>query len=613
MSSQHLDSRSKPILGKVTTRRNLRVCLFLVVPLVYIIALSFSATNLLFWADDARQLSYIRELPSPWHVLGPDSFHLFRPVKNLLWLLFSALEPTGLAFAHAIAIVIGALSFFPVYAAFRRILGSEEKGLAAASVWLLSPTLVSSAAWLSCVNIQVMAAFAAATITLHDSAWDAGSFRPIRIGLASLCFLLALVSYECAVAVLPILFAFDFFLRPGRIRTRSARLAYCAYAAVLALYFLLRTFSGATGKMSGIWSEATRWHLMVSSPYFTAQHYASWFWPFGRFTVLGGYAWGDVPIWMLVATATLFLSVFVTAIALRRRFPVLSFSAFFALLGFAPVSNCLGFGNGPYGDYYLTLASMGLSVGCVEGVCMLLRVRGTWRTAALAVAILFLITRIAGVFEAARWARLWSRSELAFEESIRNLPNVVSNKLVFIQFLSDLGRDEEALELGRQIEAAVGSNSPKMETTYLIRALHAINVAKDPTAAFDALERCRSVSIGKVTPEQFHFYRGCAFEDLLDDKTSAESEYKSALASAWDYSLVPCADRLARLYALRGETEEAIKLWERALHIDPQNATVLVNLSIAVRESGDIARANELRERARKVLERGAANDHANK
>jgi hypothetical protein len=577
----------------------------ILIPFLYAAVLSFSVSNTLFWADDARQLSYIRELPSFWNAFGPDSFHLFRPVKNLLWLLFSALEPLGLEFAHAITIVIGALSFFPVYAAFRRILGSKDKGLAAASVWLFSPTLVSSAAWLSCVNIQVMAAFAAGTIALHDSAWDAGSFRPLRIGLAGLCLLLALVSYECAVAVLPILLAFDFFLRPGRIRTRSAGLAYCAYAAVLALYFLLRTASGATGQMSGIWSEATRWHLMVSSPYFTAQHFASWFWPFGRFTVLGGYAWGDVPIWMLVATAIVFLSVFVAAIALRKRFPVLSFSVFFALLGFAPVSNCLGFGNGPYGDYYLTLASMGLSVGCVEGVCLLFRIQGTWRGAALLAAVLFSISRIAGVFEATRWAKLWSRSELAFEESVRNMPQVASNKFVFIQFLSDLGRDEEALELGRQIEEAVGPDSSTMETTYLIRALHAINVTHDPDAAFEALEKCRSVGIGRIAPEQIQFYRGCAFEDLLGDEISAESEYESALAGPWDFSLVPCADRLARLKALRGERRKAIELWERAINLDPRNATVLLNLSIAFREEGDIARSNELQARARAILEKG--------
>lgn len=574
------------------------------IPLVYIGVLSFSTTDLLFWADDARQLSYIRELPSPWNALGPDSFHLFRPVKNLLWLLFSAVEPIDLIYAHYISIGIGAVSFFPAFAAFRRILGSNGKGLAAASVWLLSPTLVSSATWLSCVNIRVMAVFAAGTIALHDSIWDTGTFKPLRIGLASLCFLLALVSYECAVAVLPILLAFDFILRPGRIRTRSTGLAYSAYAAVLVLYFLLRTVSGATGQMSGIWSEATRWHLMVSSPYFTAQHFASWFWPFGRFTVLGGYAWGDVPIWMLVATAIVFLSMLVSAVALRKRFPILSFSVFFALLGFAPVSNCLGFGNGPYGDYYLTLASMGLSVGCVEAVCLLLRVRGFWRGAALLAAVLFSFSRIAGVFEAARWSKLWSRSELAFEESIRNMPQVASNKFVFIQFLSDLGRDEEALELGRQIEEAVGPDSSTMETTYLIRALHAINVTHDSDAAFEALEKCRSVGIGRIAPEQIKFYRGCAFEDLLGDEASAESEYESALAGPWDFSLVPCADRLARLKALRGERRMAIELWERALNIDPRNATVLLNLSIAFREEGDVARSNELRARAKTILEK---------
>ena len=577
----------------------LRKILCVLVPFVYGAVMLPSVTGKLFVADDPVELEFVRALPVVRLLSGHDAFDLFRPVKNAIWLAFSALEPFSVEWCHVFAIAIGILSFFPVLALCRRISSSAWKALAAASAWLLSPTLVSSVAWLSCVNIQIMVAFAALAIVFHDTAWNGGSFRPSRMVLAGVFLFLALVSYECAVAVAPILLAFDWILRPERLRNRLAWLPHTFNWSIVLLYLFLRHIAGAKGTMGGQWIEATRGQLIVSSPWFALQHIASWFWPFGRFSVGGSYVWGEVSIMILALCAVAGFAVLALAWALRGRHPALSFSVLFAVLALAPVCNCLGFGNGPYGDYYLALASVGLAAGSVEIAWCLAEAKGRWRIPAFSAVAAFALVRAAAVPEAARWAHLWTSGDLAYAEATRNFPDSLLNLTGSLFGLMAEGRWEDVLSSGDRIEAKVGPDSPRMAGVYYSRFAHALDVTKDRDRAVEMLDRFAAVTDPDETGKQVLFHRGRISEILDQDMENAERCYEKALSGRWDIGLLPCADRLARLKALRGELAEAIALWEKARTISPNNASVFWNLSIAYRDSGDVEKSAEMLEKAR--------------
>lgn len=571
-----------------------RKALTFLLPFVYVAVLSGSVTGEVFWADDPGELAFVRNAASVWSLCGYDVFQLFRPVKNFIWLGFSFLEPFGLEWCHAVSVVFGVLSIFPVLALCRRVFGSEWKALAAVAVWILSPTLVSSVAWLSCLNIQVMVAFVSLAIVFHDKAWDGGSVRIPSVLVSGLFLFLALVSYECAIAAVPIVLLFDVLLRHGRLRFRKAWMVHAFYWFVAATYLVLRWSVGAKEKMAGRWVVGERWQLIVSSPYFTLQHFASWFWPFGRFTVTGSYQWGDVSPAVLVGCAALCFAVLAFVLFSWRKRPVLCFCILFAVFGFAPVSNCLGFGNGPYGDYYLSLASVGLAAGCVEAAWQLWCVRGVFRIPAVAGVIALVAIRVAFVPEAARWAGLWAHAADAFEESTRNYPRFVSDKIGVLRHLLDDERYEEALKLGRQIEDAVGPDSPNMEAVYLVRAQYACLVDRDPETAFSMIERYRSVAQTELAPLLFHYYRGRIYESLVLDENLAEAEYRRCLVGELTAQLIPCADRLALLLAKRGELDEALTLWEKARMLSPNNPLVLWNLSKLYRRIGRTDEADVL-------------------
>ena len=578
--------------------------LSLIVLLVYATVLSFSFTSEVFPLDDEQELFHVRQLETKWNVFGPDLFGLFRPVKNLLFLAFSSLCRFDFKWCRFIGLLVGILSFFPVRAFCRRVLGTEWKAFVAASIWILSPTLVSSVAWLSGLNIQIMAASASASIVMHDSAWDADAFRPSRIVFAGVFLFVALISYEIAISVFPVLVLFDFFLRSKRLKDTNALKAYVFYALIVVAYLALRRVFNSSMNLDGNFDATLRWQIIVSSPFFVAEHFISWFFPFGRMAVVGSYKWGMIPVCILILCAFVLSTIGISALVFRKKSPVVCFCILASFLSIAPVSNCLGFGNGPYGDYYLTFVSTTLSMGCVEACYLLLHGKSIIRPMAITVIVLFGTSRIIAISTAARWSYLWGRGVEAFEESVKSFPNSFANKIMLAQLLFDRNRSEQSMRLCSELESEVSPDSKWMAGVHLLRAMHALTVSHDADLALSMLDKSVHSSVAKSNElKNRHYYRGCVYEDLKNDAVAAENEYELALAGQWTIDSVPCADRLARLKAIYGKRDEAIALWEKAAILDPSNAAVLWNLSVAYRENGDMARSGQFRNAALRLME----------
>lgn len=561
------------------------------VVVLYVAIQSFGATAPLFPADDANELFLVRTFGDGawWRWLGPDAFGLFRPVKNLLFMLFDWMLPWGgVVSCRAVAIAVGVLSFFPVRTFCRRIVGPWT-AIAVSAIWLLSPTLVSSVSWLSCLNIQVMAAFSALVLVFHDQN------RPL---CAALFLVAAQCSYESAVAAGPVVVAFDFFLRPERFRTRKAWGRYVFYAGLTVAYLVVRTLAGSAGGLHGSLAGASRLEVAFASAYFTFTHLSIWLWPFGRMAAFGSYVRGEVPFaglclcWLLVA------SMAAAALGLRRRRPLLAFGIAMFLIAFLPTSNILGFGNGPYGDYYLGFASIGLALAVVDATSWPAGSLGKHPVALFALLAPVSCWRMGAAVEAARWASLWRDGWSVCMAGVRTFPNSFSNRHLLAKLAIDANRYEEALAICAEIEAILPPGSDHLALVYMVRALAALNVDRDPDRAFDALDRMREVAREGSSEFYYHHYRGCVFDDLFNDVASAEREYVAALSCKERVDSVPTYDRLARLKAICGELNEAVGLWRRAIQLDPYNVAVILNLSTALRQSGDQKGADELKSRA---------------
>lgn len=538
----------------------------------YVAIHSFAVTAPIFAADDAQEIAFVNGIDAWWRLFGPDAFGLFRPVKNILFAAFSS----QIVVFRTIAVLLGCASFFPVRAFFRRVLTDDGLALAATAIWLLAPTLVSSAVWLSCVNIQVMSALAAMAFVCHDRG---------RTGLATGCIVVACLSYECAVVIGPALVLFDFFLRPTCVRTRTAWLRYVVYATVTLVFLGVRHAVGAASSVNGSFYGTGRLDLVIASAYFTLLHFGTWLWPFGRMAVFGGYVRGDVSLAVLVACWGVIAAFLGMSWLSRRTRPALAFGLALALIGFLPVSNVTGVGNGPYGDYYLGIASFGLALVWVEVFRVVSAARARLPLVSFTLLALMVVSRVTTIPEAARWAWLWADADRAYEETERTFPRSFHTAICRAQCACDAGDWQTALAQCDRAESIVGTNSSKRVSLLMVRALVALNGTKDAGAALSAIEQ--ALSIPGVMPSdvrQCRFYRGCVYEDLKGDVVRAEAEYTAAIPEKWNVDTIRPADRLARLKAERGDLKAAVSLWSRALKMKPDDATVAWNLAIASKE-----------------------------
>lgn len=550
----------------------------LAIIVTYVAVQLFAITGPYFTMDDAQELSHVNSFDSWWRVLGADAFQLFRPVKNLIFSFFALFPEDMTPLCRVSAIVIGCISFFPVLALFHRVFANERQALLAAAIWLLAPTLVSSAAWLSCVNIQIMCALGASAIALHDKAFEGEGFRPSFAMVAAACLFLACASYEQAVAIGPIVVIFDFYLRPERFKSKNALLVYVFYALVTVLYLLLRGKVGSVSSLNGSFDNVNRLDIIIASAYFTCWHFFVWLWPFGNMSPTGSYSAGDVSTLVLGGCWVIVLAFGVLSLALRRRNPLLAMGIAFAFIGFLPVSNILGFGNGPYGDYYMGLPSLGLSITIVAVCGCLWSMNGRLRIVGFSLFAILSITRIFAVLEAARWAWLWADGTRAFKSGIQAFPQTFANRQLYARICYESGRLEEVKECCNWLESHLSSDSEQLAIVYDIQALVALNFEHNANVAMECLDNALRVDVKGALCRVTRFYRGCVYEDLLADDKSAEVEYRAAIAGTWTVDTPAAADRLARLLAIQGKLDEAEVLWEKAVRYRPDDASILYNL-----------------------------------
>lgn len=570
--------------------------LFAAVLLAYVGIGSLCIRAPFFPLDDLDEIGLVRSTSSWGSLLGTDLYNFFRPVKNLMFVAYNWLyNHGGMVPVRSLALVIGSLSALAVFKLCCRLLGSRGWALAATAIWLLSPTLVSSMAWLSASNILLMVGLAAAAICCHDRACtseESGletSRKPGKIwtALAVIWLFLSLVSYEGAVSVTVLFVAVDWYLRPQRLRRRSTWRKYLLYGLVLAIYLTLRHQAGSTSTVHGGFSGVSRLEAAISSGYLTMLHAGIWLWPFQGMAVIGGYYWGQVPLAELAACYLIVVGAAVSAIVLRRRYPLVTFGIVWFLLAFAPMSNILGFRNGPYCDSYIALASVGAAIAFAAILRALWsRVRGSGSIAPLAIITLAVLvaSRVAAGFEAAAWSSAWNDPVVAYERSLRTFPQAFDAMSELAKLYEARGELKKADELAaKSIKLAPDRSGP-----YAVRAV----IAERQGKTQDALKWLAFYRINSPSSPWGLTFLGDIYANHLGQPGRAEALYQEAVAKKpWTEDSLRAAYELAYMQAKQGHRAEAISLWEQLLLYHPDDSVLHWDLSIAYAQQGDLKRA----------------------
>lgn len=586
--------------------------------LAYIAICACSIRAPFFPLDDWDELYLVRSSNSWTSLLGTDLYHFFRPVKNLIFVVYNWLyNQGGMVPVRTVAIAIGVLSACAVFKLCCRLLGDRAWALVATAIWLLSPTLVSSTVWLSAsTNVLPMVGLAAAALIFHDLACESEELGAananIRIiiwsALALLCLFLALFSYEGALSVVALFFAMDWYLHPARLRRFSTWRLYVLYGLALITYLILRHYAQSTQNVLGGFSNVSRLEAAFSSGYLTMLHIGIWLWPFNRMALLGGYYWGQVSIVELVAYYLIVLAAAAFAILWRRRYPHVTFGILWFLLAFAPMSNVLGFRNGPYGDWYIAFASIGAAVALAAILRTLwpLRMTGTARMAAWVTVTLLIAWRAAAAVEAATWSYAWNNPVVVYEQSVRTFPQAFDAMTELAKLYEASGEFSKADELAaKSIELA-----PDRTGSYAVRAA----IAEHDGRIQDALKWVtlyNKYGRGVVSAWALTF-EGDIYANHLGQPKRGEEFYRQALAKwPWPQDALRAAYELAYMEAKQGHRTEAISLWEKLLTYNPNDRVVHWDLAVAYAQQGD-QKLSAYHMRIAKDLDQQTANQSAN-
>lgn len=548
-----------------------------------------------FPLDDMDELFLVRSNGSWSSLLGTDLFHFFRPVKNLMFVFYNWLYyQGGMVPVRAVPIAIGVLSACAVFKLCCRLLADRKCALVATAIWLLSPTLVASCAWLSASNILLMTGLAAAALTFHDLAGESGELKAgsdnrtgIVWGALALFFLfLALFTYEGAVSVVALFFAMDWYLHPARLRRFSTWRLYFFYGLALMIYLVIRhEAQSASGQdVLGGFSGVTRLKAAFLAGYLTMLHASVWLWPFNRMAVIGGYYWGQVPMVELAACYFIVLAAAVFSIFWRRRYPCVTLGIAWFLLGFAPMSNVLGFRNGPYCDSYIALASVGAAIvlAAILRALWPLKMTGTTRVAALVIIALLIGSRMAAVFEAAAWSYAWNDPAMAYERTLRTFPQAFDAMTELAKIYEVNGEFRKADELAvKSIQLA-----PDRSGSYAVQAV----IAEREGRFQDALKWLalyNSYNRGPASPWALTFEADID-ANHLGQPQRAEALYRQALVRwPWPQDALRAAYELAYMEAQQGHRAEAISLWGKLLVFHPEDGVLHWDLAVAYAQQGD--------------------------
>jgi tetratricopeptide (TPR) repeat protein len=239
----------------------------LLVTLVY-----FPTFNGKFILDDNSLIKnnpYIRELrPITSYLAQEDgmtdvgdagSYHTgyYRPLINITyWLDYElwGMSAPGFRTTNLILHVLSCLLLFKVLVL---LINDRHVCLLATVLFALHPVNTESVSWIVSRNNILVTLFGLSAIYFYIKGWETESRKSLILSIP--CFILAILSKEFALMILPILFLYQRFLAKDRKNLTREVSCYLLFGMILILYFILRksvTSSLLTpAEMGNIWSR----------------------------------------------------------------------------------------------------------------------------------------------------------------------------------------------------------------------------------------------------------------------------------------------------------------------------------------------------------------------
>ncbi|MCH8333368.1 hypothetical protein IIC65_05495, partial [Candidatus Sumerlaeota bacterium] len=323
------------------------------------------------------------------------------------------------------------------------------------------------------------------------------------------------------------------------------------------------------------------WLVSLSAPRSILSHFLYFFLPF-RWAYYTTYNTSPVPFIAMTAAglAAAGSCIFWLWRSRLRPGPALFF-LLFAVVALLPASNLLPLGNNWFGVRYLTHAGVGLALLLGHAVFRIGLVRPDLRRA---LRLSLLVWLIAAAVQSNRFHILWRTEETFFTTMIGVNDNRLLNEAL-AKLRRRQGQFSEAEALARHaIELDPESIGPRMT---LGIALQRQNRLDEAVAEWRAVEALEPGNVDMAVSLATYYYEPL-YQRTRDpgDLEKADRYYRIGCTGATPNAEIAYNNR-GRLWAVEGNLEKAIGIWNEGLLKFPGSLSIGPNLERANRELAD--------------------------
>lgn len=432
--------------------KTLLVVLMLAIGLIY----TWNSDGELMF-DDEQQLNHVSGFSSVTDTFTVDCFGFFRPVKNLIFYVWTQTLPDNYQ-AWRISAAIAYVGLIPlVYWFFGLFLKKNEwLRLLATAFWVCLPTTSTVVSWISSTNIILAGYGFLLYFILYEKAQKAQQLGKLVMAYgwlfgALLTLAFACFSYEAAMAA-PFLLIFKDFVRSSeRLRDKRTWMFFFLSLTTLALYFLLRKHHGSVTnipELATIHTQSDMW-VSLSSGWFYLIHAIRGLFPFGQQGIL--IVFNPEEHKSLVITALIAVILLVAALVKSRaKYPLLFLGLGWYGIALFPMANVIPLRNGPICDYYLFLPGIGLALFVAWLVQTTLKTK--MRNMVIGLSIAWIVGFLLTTFS---WSYNWKSKMTLAEQTLKWQPENYISLGQLTQSEMDLGNyDVSQAYLARGIEIA---------------------------------------------------------------------------------------------------------------------------------------------------------------
>jgi len=516
-----------------------------------------------------------------------QSSDYYRPVINLSYLLDFSLwgyKPFGYHLSIWLAHILNTVLVFFLAKGLlsnrARSVPQKILPLVAASLFAVHPAHAEAVAWIAGRSDVFCGTFILVSMVLYIRSGQNGSWQ--LSSLSMLAFILALLTKETAVGLVPLFVLYDYLSQPKTL-TRENAIRWLIPALILGIYFWMRntgisTPSGGIVVQELIPFEAVLGMITVLSFYLKLMLFP---YPLHPFIIAFTASSLFLKFAVVVCVALAGFSIW----ALIRREVVLSFGLFWALifLGPAVLAGVFGISITPLAERYVYIPSVGFLIASVgwllQGLERIAVAAEKQKIKVWVTACLIVIT-IVGVWGRESWSRnaVWRSPVTFWEAAVAASPETSLPYLGLGAHYTLLGRYTEAESLyQRAISLAKeGDGQDALASGYMYLAELYFTQGKFSQA--EPLYR-DAVRIWQRTPASNPSHLIIALHNLAmiyaNQKRYGEAEllYRGAIAAMEKTSssdLPKGLYSLAKLYEVQGRYAEAEPLYRRSLTLREQ-------------------------------------------